>query len=139
MLPTHGMLAAERVFCLGSQPVSALKTEPLPPRVVRKDEQARDAQRQALGLPEDVKLLPAASADAEAAALTVFGDPHAHLNSWRKLRHGIRTQSIFAGSPAGQQMVPGTPSARKGTKRAAPSELAAAAAKQQRTQQHGVF
>ena len=78
----------------------------LPCRVVRKDEKARDVQREALGLPEDVKLLPASSADAEGAALTVFGDPHAHLNNWRKLRHGIQNESIFAGSPAGQQLVP---------------------------------
>ena len=103
---------------------------------MRKDEKARDQQRQALGLPEHVKLLPAAAEDAEAAALTIFGDPHAHHHAWRKTRQGIRTQSIFPGLPASQQVVSGT---ARGVKRKTTAELAAGQAKHQRTQQSSVF
>lgn len=66
-------------------------------RVARKDDQAREGQRKALGLSEDVRLLSAAPSDAAAAALVVFGDPHAHLRNWRKHRSAIQQQDIFRG------------------------------------------
>lgn len=50
-------------------------------RGARRDERARDEQRSALGLPEHVKLLPEAAADAEAAALVPFGKPGAFVDS----------------------------------------------------------
>ena len=103
------------------------------PRAVRKDDKARDQQREALGLSEDVKLLPAAPEDAAVAALTVFGAPHAHLKNWRKLRHSISTQSIFpaAAAPPGRLSGPGL---ARGVKRKSIAELAAGQVKQQRLQ-----
>ena len=67
-------------------------------RVARKDDQGREVQRKALGLPEDVRLLPAAPGDAAAASLVVFGDPHAHHRNWQKHRKAIQKQDIFAGA-----------------------------------------
>lgn len=65
-------------------------------RAVRKADQQRDEQRAALGLPEAVKLLPPSPEDAAVASLMVFGDPDAHEKNWKKRRHAIQTQSIFA-------------------------------------------
>ena len=76
---------AERVMCDGILRRSA-----------RKDDKRRDEQRQQLGLPEAVRLLPESAADAEVAALVPFGSPAGFANSARHKRQAIRAESIFA-------------------------------------------
>jgi len=68
-------------------------------RAVRKDAQARDERRAALGLPEHVQLLPAAAADAEAAAAVAFGDGRGFERALGHRRREIMSGSIFAARP----------------------------------------
>ncbi len=63
---------------------------------MRKDAQARDERRAALGLPEHVQLLPAAAADAEAAAAVAFGDGRGFERALGHRRREILGGSIFA-------------------------------------------
>jgi hypothetical protein len=65
-------------------------------RAVRKDAAARDERRAALGLPEHVQLLPAAAADAEAAAAIAFGDGRGFERALGHRRREIMSGSIFA-------------------------------------------
>ncbi len=66
---------------------------------MRKDAQARDERRAALGLPEHVQLLPAAAADAEAAAAVAFGDGRGFERALGHRRREIMSGSIFAARP----------------------------------------
>ena len=87
-------------------------------RGVRKDEQARDARRAALGLPEHVRLLPEAPSDAlQASAQSYGGD---FKGAWKHSRRAIGQESIFA--PAA------VAAARQHRKRPAGGSSAAAAA-----------
>jgi hypothetical protein len=55
-------------------------------------------RRKALGLPEEVRLLPETEADREAAQLVLFANQEQKFSSnWKGKRQRIMTQSIFEG------------------------------------------
>jgi hypothetical protein len=55
-------------------------------------------RRKALGLPEEVRLLPDTEADREAAQLVLFANQEQKFSSnWKGKRQRIMTQSIFEG------------------------------------------
>eukprot|EP00879_Flechtneria_rotunda_P004471 GHRR01004725.1.p1 GENE.GHRR01004725.1~~GHRR01004725.1.p1 ORF type:complete len:306 (+),score=96.21 GHRR01004725.1:283-1200(+) len=61
-----------------------------------------DARRQALGLPEHVKLLPESQADKQAAELAVFQQSGAKFqHNWQHKRRKIMTESIFEAPAVG--------------------------------------
>eukprot|EP00887_Chlorella_sp_A99_P002693 scaffold6.g2693.t1 len=65
-------------------------------RGARKEEQAADARRRALNLPDHVPLLPEAPGDALRAAAVTFG-AHKFQSNWKKARKVIAAQGIFGG------------------------------------------
>lgn len=69
-------------------------------------------KRKALGLSDDVRLLPEAEEDAFAASLVQFGDADAFAKKWRHKRRAIKRQSIFTPTAL-------TPAAARETKPAA--------------------
>lgn len=87
-------------------------------RGVRKEEQAADARRRQLNLPEHVRLLPEAPGDALRASAVHFGEQRFDAN-WRKARRGIAGQGIFAAGAVaaaargGGSARPGAPSVHR--------------------------
>lgn len=63
-------------------------------RGARKEEKTADARRQALGLPEHIKLLPASRGDELRAAAQHFGG---HYDAaWKHSRRAVAQESIFS-------------------------------------------
>lgn len=108
-------------------------------------------RRKSLGLPEHVKLLPAAESDAAQAKLAFYADDHKFQANWKNKRRKVMTESIFSSSKAGstsalppKQTVPLLTPKQDLQQRAVASRrrsLAEKAAKQQAQQRHkaGVF
>ena len=108
-------------------------------RGARKEEQAADARRRQLGLPDAVKLLPGTKGDALLASAQHYGG---HFDSaWRHSRRQVAQQSIFsagavaAAASARQKKRPGGGSGTAAAAAAAAggaARLGEAAAKQRR-------
>ena len=70
-------------------------------RTARRDEGAREARRQQLGLPEHVTLAPETQVDRLRASAVDFGAGEArHRQAWKHDRQRIASSSIFGGSAA---------------------------------------
>ena len=67
-------------------------------RVRRGEEKELDKKRKALGLSDDVTLLPETGNDQFAASCVEFGDPNQFTRKWQQKRKAIKSQSIFAPS-----------------------------------------
>eukprot|EP00877_Chromochloris_zofingiensis_P001314 jgi/Chrzof1/11183/Cz05g27070.t1 len=120
-------------------------------RAAKKEDAKLDERRKSLGLPEHVKLLPAAESDAAQAKLAFYADDHKFQANWKNKRRKVMTESIFSSSKAGstsalppKQTVPLLTPKQDLQQRAVASRrrsLAEKAAKQQAQQRHkaGVF
>lgn len=68
-------------------------------RASKKEAAAQQAEQKAVGLHQSVKLLPAAEADAQHAALTFYADDSKYQGNWQNKRRRIMGESIFSSTP----------------------------------------
>lgn len=77
-------------------------TQRLPPPPPLPCHACAPARRQALGLPDHVKLLPESAADKQLAAVSLMQQAGTKFqHNWQKKRRAIMTESIFGGAGGG--------------------------------------